>query len=67
MAKDLTDHLLDEGIKVNYMHSGYCYTRVEIIEIYARKLLCLELTFCEGLDIPEVSLVAILDAVKRVS
>ena len=69
MAENLTDHLLDEGFKVAYMHSDTAtMDRVEII----RKLRQGQLDILvginllrEGLDIPEVSLVAILDADKE--
>ena len=69
MAESLTDHLLDEGFKVAYMHSDTAtMDRVEII----RKLRSGALDILvginllrKGLDIPEVSLVAILDADKE--
>ena len=69
MAEDLTDHLLDEGIRVNYMHSDTAtLDRVEIIrnlrEGKIDVLVGINL-LREGLDIPEVSLVAILDADKE--
>ncbi|QUC02709.1 excinuclease ABC subunit UvrB [Atopobium sp. oral taxon 416] len=69
MAEDLTDHLLDEGIKVNYMHSDTeTLDRVRIIrdlrEGKIDVLVGINL-LREGLDIPEVSLVAILDADKE--
>ena len=69
MAEDLTDHLLDEGIKVNYMHSDTAtLDRVEIIRDLRQGkidvLVGINL-LREGLDIPEVSLVAILDADKE--
>ena len=69
MAEDLTDHLLDEGIKVNYMHSDTAtLERVDIIrDLRTGKidvLVGINL-LREGLDIPEVSLVAILDADKE--
>ena len=69
MAEDLTDHLLDEGIRVNYMHSDTAtLDRVEIIrdlrEGRIDVLVGINL-LREGLDIPEVSLVAILDADKE--
>lgn len=69
MAEDLTDHLLDEGIKVDYMHSDTAtLDRVAIIkELRQGKidvLVGINL-LREGLDIPEVSLVAILDADKE--
>ena len=69
MAEDLTDHLLDEGVRVNYMHSDTAtLDRVAIIrELRVGKidvLVGINL-LREGLDIPEVSLVAILDADKE--
>ncbi|MBF4803936.1 MAG: excinuclease ABC subunit UvrB [Lancefieldella rimae] len=69
MAEDLTDHLLDEGIKVNYMHSDTAtLDRVAIIKKLRQGkidvLVGINL-LREGLDIPEVSLVAILDADKE--
>lgn len=69
MAEDLTDHLLDAGIKVNYMHSDTAtLDRVDIIrdlrEGKIDVLVGINL-LREGLDIPEVSLVAILDADKE--
>lgn len=69
MAEDLTDHLLDEGVRVNYMHSDTAtLDRVDIIrELREGKidvLVGINL-LREGLDIPEVSLVAILDADKE--
>ena len=69
MAEDLTDHLLDEGVKVNYMHSDTAtLDRVEIIRSLREGkidvLVGINL-LREGLDIPEVSLVAILDADKE--
>ncbi|MCH3947424.1 MAG: excinuclease ABC subunit UvrB [Olsenella sp.] len=69
MAEDLTDHLLDEGFRVNYMHSDTAtLDRVDIIrdlrEGKIDVLVGINL-LREGLDIPEVSLVAILDADKE--
>ena len=69
MAEDLTDHLLDEGLKVNYMHSDTAtLDRVDIIrDLRTGKidvLVGINL-LREGLDIPEVSLVTILDADKE--
>ncbi|MBF1165689.1 MAG: excinuclease ABC subunit UvrB, partial [Dechloromonas agitata] len=69
MAEDLTDFLGDNGIKVRYLHSDIdTVERVEII----RDLRLGEFDVLvginllrEGLDIPEVSLVAILDADKE--
>ncbi|MDO4403689.1 MAG: excinuclease ABC subunit UvrB [Atopobiaceae bacterium] len=69
MAEDLTDHLLDEGVKVNYMHSDTAtLDRVEIIRdlrVGRISVLVGINLLREGLDIPEVSLVAILDADKE--
>ncbi len=69
MAEDLTDHLLDEGIRANYMHSDIgTLERVDILrELRQGKfdvLVGINL-LREGLDLPEVSLVAILDADKE--
>jgi excinuclease ABC subunit B len=69
MAEDLTDYLSEHGIKVRYLHSDIdTVERVEII----RDLRLGEFDVLvginllrEGLDIPEVSLVAILDADKE--
>ena len=69
MAEDLTDYLKNVDIKVNYMHSDIkALERMEII----RNLRLGEFDVLvginllrEGLDIPEVSLVAILDADKE--
>ena len=69
MAEDLTDYLIEHGIKVRYLHSEIdTVERVEIIRdlrigkfdvVVGINLLR------EGLDIPEVSLVAVLDADKE--
>lgn len=69
MAEDLTDHLLDAGIRVNYMHSDTAtMDRVEILRDLRQGkidvLVGINL-LREGLDLPEVSLVAILDADKE--
>ena len=69
MAEDLTDHLLDAGIKVNYMYSDTAtMDRVEILRTLREGkidvLVGINL-LREGLDLPEVSLVAILDADKE--
>jgi excinuclease ABC subunit B len=69
MAEDLTDYLAEHGIKVRYLHSDIdTVERVEII----RDLRLGEFDVLvginllrEGLDIPEVSLVAVLDADKE--
>lgn len=69
MSEDLTDYLKEIGIKVNYLHSEVkTLERIEIIrELRLGKydvLVGINL-LREGLDIPEVSLVAILDADKE--
>ncbi len=69
MAEDLTDYFSDHGIKVRYLHSDIdTVERVEIIrDLRLGKfdvLVGINL-LREGLDIPEVSLVAILDADKE--
>ena len=69
MSEDLTDYLQDHGIKVRYLHSDIdTIERVEIIrDLRAGKfdvLVGINL-LREGLDIPEVSLVAIFDADKE--
>jgi len=69
MAEDLTEHYLKKGIKVNYLHSDIStLERIEIINDLRRKkfdvLVGINL-LREGLDIPEVALVAVLDADKE--
>ena len=69
MAEDLTDYLDENGIRVRYLHSDiYTVERVEIIrDLRAGQfdvLVGINL-LREGLDMPEVSLVAILDADKE--
>ncbi|MCS3483602.1 excinuclease ABC subunit B [Bacillus sp. JUb11] len=69
MSEDLTDYLKEIGIKVNYLHSEIkTLERIEIIrDLRLGKydvLVGINL-LREGLDIPEVSLVAILDADKE--
>ena len=69
MAEDLTDYLLDQGIRVRYLHSEVdTLRRVELL----RELRLGEFDVLvginllrEGLDLPEVSLVSILDADKE--
>ena len=69
MAEDLTDYLLEQGVKVRYLHSEVdTIQRIEIL----RDLRLGEFDVLvginllrEGLDLPEVSLVAILDADKE--
>ena len=69
MAEDLTDYLNENGIKSRYMHSDIdTVERVEIIRdlrLGAFDVLVGINLLREGLDIPEVSLVAILDADKE--
>ena len=69
MAEDLTEYLLEQGLRVRYMHSNI--DTIERIEIL-RALRLGEFDVLvginllrEGLDLPEVSLVAILDADKE--
>ncbi len=69
MAEDLTDYLLENGVRVRYLHSDI--DTVERVEIL-RSLRLGEFDVLvginllrEGLDLPEVSLVAILDADKE--
>jgi excinuclease ABC subunit B len=69
MAEDLTDYLVEQGLKVRYLHSNV--DTIERIEIL-RALRLGEFDVLvginllrEGLDLPEVSLVAILDADKE--
>jgi len=69
MAEDLTDYLMEHDIRVRYLHSDIdTVERVEIIRDLRRGefdvLVGINL-LREGLDIPEVSLVAILDADKE--
>ncbi len=69
MAESLTDYLSEKGIKVKYLHSDIdTLDRVEIINSLRRKdydvLIGINL-LREGLDIPEVKLVAILDGDKE--
>jgi len=69
MAEDLTDYLGEHGVKVRYLHSDIeTVERVEIIrDLRLAKfdvLVGINL-LREGLDLPEVSLVAILDADKE--
>jgi excinuclease ABC subunit B len=69
MAEDLTDYLAEHGIKVRYLHSDIdTVERVEIIRDLRKGLFDVLVginLLREGLDIPEVSLVAILDADKE--
>jgi excinuclease ABC subunit B len=69
MAEQLTDYLADNGVKVRYLHSDVdTVERVEIIRdlrLGTFDVLVGINLLREGLDIPEVSLVAILDADKE--
>jgi len=69
MAEDLTDYLSENGIKVRYMHSDVdTVERAEILRdlrLGAFDVLVGINLLREGLDLPEVSLVAILDADKE--
>jgi excinuclease ABC subunit B len=69
MAEQLTDYLSENGVKVRYVHSDVdTVERVEIIRdlrLGAFDVLVGINLLREGLDIPEVSLVAILDADKE--
>ena len=69
MAEQLTDYLSDNGVKVRYLHSDIdTVERVEIIRdlrLGTFDVLVGINLLREGLDIPEVSLVAILDADKE--
>lgn len=69
MAEDLTDYLVQKGIKVRYLHSEVqSLERVEILRdlrLGTFDVLIGVNLLREGLDIPEVSLVAIMDADKE--
>jgi len=69
MAEDLSRYLSDLGIKVSYIHSEFdAFERVEILrDLRLNKYDCIigVNLLREGLDLPEVSLVAILDADKE--
>ena len=69
MAEDLTDYLLEQGMKVRYLHSNIdTIQRIEIIRALRLGefdvLVGINL-LREGLDLPEVSLICILDADKE--
>jgi excinuclease ABC subunit B len=69
MAEDLSEHLADNGIKVNYLHSEIkTLERLKILRDFRLghydAIIGVNL-LREGLDIPEVSLIAILDADKE--
>jgi len=69
MAEDLTDYLFEQGLRVRYLHADIAtMERVEILrDLRAGVFDCLIgiNLLREGLDLPEVSLVAILDADKE--
>ena len=69
MAEDLTDYLAEQGVRVRYLHSEiHSIERIEIIQelrIGEYDVLVGVNLLREGLDLPEVSLVAILDADKE--
>ncbi len=69
MAEDLTQYLLQQGVRVRYLHSGVqSLERVEILRdlrLGEFDVLVGVNLLREGLDIPEVSLVAIMDADKE--
>ncbi len=69
MAEDLTDYLTEHGVKVRYLHSDIdTVERVEIIQDLRKGVFDVLVginLLREGLDMPEVSLVAILDADKE--
>ena len=69
MAEDLAEHLADQGIKVNYLHSEIkTLERLKILKDFrlgSYDVLVGVNLLREGLDLPEVSLIAILDADKE--
>ena len=69
MAEDLSEYLLDKGFKVRYLHSEvHTLERVKIIKDLRRGIFDILVginLLREGLDIPEVSLIGILDADKE--
>ena len=69
MAEDLTDYLADAGVRVQYLHSDIdTITRIEILRelrLGSIDVLVGINLLREGLDLPEVALVAILDADKE--
>ncbi len=69
MAEDLTDYLVDLEVKVHYLHSDLqTFTRSEILRDFRLGIydVCVGINLLrEGLDLPEVTLVAILDADKQ--
>ncbi len=69
MAEDLSDYLMEAGLKVHYLHSDiHTLERVEILRDLRLGVFDIVVginLLREGLDLPEVSLVAILDADKE--
>jgi len=69
MAEDLTNYLQDAGVKVNYVHSNvHSLERPEILRdlrLGVYDVIVGVNLLREGLDLPEVTLVAILDADKE--
>ncbi len=69
MAEDLTEYLRDKKIKVSYLHSDIdTIERIQILGDFRRGIFDVLIgvnLLREGLDVPEVSLVAILDADKE--
>lgn len=69
MAEDLTEYLLEHGVKVEYLHSDVdTLKRIEILRELRKGTFDVVVginLLREGLDLPEVSLVAILDADKE--
>ncbi len=69
MAEDLTDYLKDKKVKVKYLHSDIeTVDRIQILGDFRRGIFDVLVgvnLLREGLDVPEVSLVAILDADKE--
>ncbi len=69
MAEDLTDYLAEQGVRIRYLHSEiHSIERIEIIQDLRNgeyDVLVGVNLLREGLDLPEVSLVAILDADKE--
>ena len=69
MAEELTEYLLNHGVKANYIHSDVAtLDRVKIMNDLREGIFDVLVgvnLLREGLDLPEVSLVAILDADKE--
>ena len=69
MAEDLTDYMMEHGVRVRYLHSDIdTVERVEIIRDLRKGVFDVLIginLLREGLDMPEVSLVAIMDADKE--